>query len=689
MDRRNVLKTGALFTIGAVAGGFTPLRSVWAFAQSAPLSKFIAPLRRFGTDIPFAVPDGTGFNGATHYTISMEEIVDVLHPEMQAGGTRLWSYVNGMSKKHLGAGIVVQRGEKVQITFLNKLPQRHLLPVDTTIPGANLGPNRTAVHLHGGKVPWSSDGGPHFWWAPASQTDPTLKRGASFVDMGPALGRGRTPDGSAEVFYPNDQSARMMWFHDHALGITRLNAYAGLAAPYVITDSHESALVAQNNLPGPLDPRTVYLSFQDKIFVSSATSATDPSWESLRPDSRPGDLWYPHVYEPTRWDVGEGQLPLPSPSVVPEMFGDTILVNGTVYPYLEVEQRQYRFRMLNACNARFLNPRLVFAQAGASTEANNHSAGPGFIQIGNEAGFLPAPTPVGGARGVPLLLAPAERADLVVDFRAVPAGSVLILYNDAPAPFPGGDARYDYCPKNPKTPSSTPGFGPDTRTLLQIRVKARTGVADPPISLPAAFDTSAQDQFIVTQAQGRATPNPGGVKVRRLTLNEGFDQYGRLMQFLGTDQASTAGRKPAFGQTYEDPPTEIINAGTTEIWEIANLTADTHPIHFHLVNVQVLSRQRFSDKTYPRGQNIPFKGFAGIYYLGKPIAPDPNELGWKETVRMNPGEVTRVAMRFDLPAVGFTVPPSPRIQGGGNEYVWHCHILEHEEHDMMRPLIVK
>jgi spore coat protein A len=150
-----------------------------------------------------------------------------------------------------------------------------------------------------------------------------------------------------------------------------------------------------------------------------------------------------------------------------------------------------------------------------------------------------------------------------------------------------------------------------------------------------------------------------------------------LIQILGTDQAVNPGKKDLlFGRSYMDPVTEIIQAGSTEVWEIANLTGDTHPIHFHLTNVQLLSRQAFHAKQYAGG---------APKLQGSPIAPDLNELGWKETVRMNPGEVTRVLMKFDLPSVPFTIPLSPR---GGHEYVWHCHILEHEEHDMMRPLII-
>ncbi|HEY5484971.1 MAG TPA: multicopper oxidase domain-containing protein, partial [Propionibacteriaceae bacterium] len=239
----------------------------------------------------------------------------------------------------------------------------------------------------------------------------------------------------------------------------------------------------------------------------------------------------------------------------------------------------------------------------------------------------------------------------------------------APAPYPDGD--------EPVT--SVPGFGPDTRTLLQIRVKPRVGAANPPISLPKKLTPT--DPFLINQTPGKPTKVPNGVPVRRLTLNETFDEHGRLIQFLGTD---TAIRPDGFGREYADMPTEIIRAGSTEVWEIVNTTGDTHPIHFHLVNVQVLSRQPFDEENYTGGAPT---------LMGPATAPDNNELGWKETVRMNPGEVTRVHIKFNLPAVPFTVPASPRLARdydglSGAEYVWHCHILEHEEHDMMRPLVV-
>ncbi len=183
-------------------------------------------------------------------------------------------------------------------------------------------------------------------------------------------------------------------------------------------------------------------------------------------------------------------------------------------------------------------------------------------------------------------------------------------------------------------------------------------------------------------------PNSVSVdKVRDLTLNEGFDEYGRLKQMIGTTMPGLVTQ--GFGLDYLYEPTEIIDAGAVEVWRIFNLTADTHPIHFHLINLQILSRQPFR---VSRGRFVP---------SGERRGPEPAELGWKETIQMHPGEVITVITKFDLPAPPFVTPSSPRAtdtSGFGmglpegstyHEYVYHCHILEHEEHDMMRPLIVK
>jgi spore coat protein A, manganese oxidase len=688
--RRALLKAGALAgaTLAIPGGWLAGAPPAAAFSQTDRLRKFIQPLRGVGgTGIPLAQPDPLTQPwwqpGVTHYTIDIRQFADQLHPDLP-NPTRLWGFGQGSAAhfRHLGGIIAVKRGTPVQITFRNHLPARHILPVDRSIMGTENQDNRSDVHLHGGFVPWTSDGGPHAWW------DPQGHHGPSFLNND-VLRRGASvPANEAEYYYPNQQGSRLVWYHDHSIGTTRLNAYAGIASAYVIYDDYELGLVAVNHLPGPLDPRTVYLVFQDKIFVSERIERRDPTWPAIMPHSRPGDLWYAHVYDPDRWDLAPEQPagPPPNPSVVPEFFGDTILVNGTAYPFLEVEQRQYRFRLLNACQARFLNPRLVFAK-GLDHKEPGSFAGPAFVQIGTEGGFLPTPVyldgsslaAVSGSGPSQLLLAPAERADLIVDFRDIPAGSRLILVSDADAPYPDGDGINDYHPGNPETPSSRPGFGPNTRTLLQIRVKARVGAANPPIRLPQTLQPT--DPFVIAQSPGVPTANPADAAVRRLTLNEASDEHGRLIQFLGTDTPLTG--SPGFGEAYLDKPTEVVKAGTEEVWEIANLTGDTHPIHFHLVNVQVLSRQEFDMDHYAGGAPT---------FTGPAVAPDNNELGWKETVRMNPGEVTRVWMRFDLPVVPFTVPVSPRLaeQYGihGAEYVWHCHILDHEEHDMMRPLVI-
>jgi len=693
MNRRDFIKTSAMTgTAIAVYGGFGA-ESVYAFYQSPGLQKYIQPLRGVypldPNGIPLALPDTFSTSSVDHYSLVAGQYTDHLHPNL--GPTTLWGYADGAHPvnssplhRHLGGIIVATKGKAVQITMTNNLPAKHIIPMDTTIPGANQAQNRTAVHLHGGLVPWISDGGPHDWFAP----DGT--HGLSFLNNSVVYPAGPTTwlNGQAEYYYPNKQSARLVWYHDHAWGITRINAYAGVASAYIIRDVDlESAaglpIIEHPDLAG--GGREVPLVFQDKIFVGTNLAAVDPTWPPSLPNT-PGSLWYAHTYEHPRWALKNGLL-LPDSSVVPEFFGDTMLCNGTVYPTVKLEQRRYRFRLLNACNARFLNINLYIRDASVDGITLNNKglvtnpAGPAITMIGAEGGFLPAyvtlnapPVPFPGvAQPLPnqFLVAPAERADVLIDFSAIPPGTKLILYNDAPAPFPGGKVYNDYFFGNQQSPVVTQaGFGPDTRQLLQIEVVAPSAGSPPD---PALHLNLLQPDPTPIVPPGVTMP-PLGVPVRDLTLNEVADPYGRLLQLLGTTSPAVGG---GFGRAYMDTPTEVIRAGSTEVWRIFNTTADTHPIHFHLVNVQILSRQPFQVKSFTGVPN----------FSGPAVGPSPNELGWKETVRMNPGECTTVIMKFDLPQqLPFTVPASPRT--GGNEYVWHCHILEHEEHDMMRPLIV-
>jgi spore coat protein A len=722
-----------------------------AFYQSPEIPLFGTQLRSIvgAGNIPVALPDpfAAPVTGVTHYTINIKQFQDQIVPGL--GPTILWGYDPAIKlfpgpQRHLGGIIVGNKGVPIQITFTNQLPtsnnswgQIHPLPVDVTIPGAILGQNRAAIHLHGGHVPWISDGGPFDWFSP------TGVHGSSFLNN--VLNPAAFPN-QAEYYYPLDQSARFVWYHDHAVGITRLNAYAGIATAFILRDDFEKGLVTNQGLPDYIENGGFELPIvvQDKIFVHSGIGADDPTWTGA---NTPGSLWYAHTYEVNqsdgtgRWDQGPTLTgPLPDPSAIPEFFGDTMLVNGTTFPQTDVQARRYRLRILNACNARFLNLQLYIADDSANSitlDKKGHPAnkpfvnvatgGMSFLQIGTEGGFLPKPTivpsnqpmtfvntaidPVTGQTDpskihASLLMAPAERTDVIVDFSGAKPGTQVILYTDAPAPFPSGDDRNDYFPGfncgnglfgigNPVNCNTTAGFGPNTRVLMRFNVVAASDPGDLKLKINPGTDlTSGNDPLFVAPGSIKV---PAGISTRFLTLNEYFDEFGRLIQILGDSNAPFG--SPYFGtasysvtppgQNVGETRQEVSN-GATEVWEIYNTTGDVHPMHFHLVNVQIINRQLFDMTTFP----------GTINFTGPAISPDKNEQGWKETVRMYPGTVTRIIQKFDVPLirdangdpvnagtiVNGAAPPSPRT--GGNEYVWHCHILEHEEHDMMHALVV-
>lgn len=486
----------------------------------------------------------------TYYEVKMVQFSQSLHAELP--DTTLWGYEGSVP----GPTIEVRRDELVKIKWINNLPDKHLLPVDTTIHGAEADKPqvRTVVHVHGGKNKSKYDGHPEAWF-----TQGYLRRGPQWRQM---------------IYkYPNHQRATTLWYHDHAVGITRLNIYAGLAGFYIIRDAHEDTL----NLPRGL--YEIPIAIQDK---------------SLNPD---GSLSYPR--QPR--DVIPGVTP--DPSAVAEFFGDTILVNGKVWPYLEVQPRKYRFRILNASNARFY--------------ALSLDSGQPFYQIGVEGGLFEHPVKVHQ-----ILLAPAERADIIVDFKGM-EGRNILLTNRAPTPFPGGE------PAAPDT----------TGQIMQFRVTVPLG---------------DEDMSSIPRNLGRIEPltERSARRTRYLTLVESKDEYRQPLLLLD-------------GKRWSDPVTEVIRAGSTEMWCFVNVTDDTHPIHIHLVHFQVVNRQPFNVEKY--------LSTGDIVLTGPPMQPDENERGWKDTVRANPGQVTRIIARFE-PYAG--------------EFPWHCHILEHEDNDMMRPFIV-
>lgn len=671
MNRRQFFKAAA----GAVAV-LAYRRAAYAWGRSPQLTKFPAGhllpgwnLNSLASDLGIAHAENDGAlsslgNGvqtwnALHYRIEIGQFEQRLHPEL-GGDTPIWGY-HQSEGRHLGPLFVVDRGTPVQITFTNKLPSTHVLPVDTSVPGAKQAVNRAAVHLHGGYIPWISDGGPYDWWTPEGTT------GDLFYNN-EVLNPTAAP-GEAVYYYPNEESARLLWYHDHAVGITRLNAQAGMAGGYLIRERDKEK---NAGLPiAELGESEYPLIIQDKVFNEDGTQ------------------WYPDLYDTNIWPLSRKGMGLPAGvSAVPEFFGDTVLANGLAYPTLPVPAGRCRFRILNACNTRVVNLQLWKRDGSAdgitlnpATGIPTNTPGPVITQIGTEGGFLKTPVILNNPPLMSnpltstgnLLLAPAERADVLIDFSGVAAGTEFIVYNDAPVPFPMGDPAFDFYPGNPLNAApTTAGFGPDTRQILKI-VVGGDNVATPParaLNLATIGPEDPDGILISWPVKGAFKQIP----VRDLTLNEGFDQYGRLSPTIGT---AVPNGKGTFGLALTDPPTEVVRDGATEIWRIFNLTADTHPIHFHLVNVQIISRQPFQ-----------VAGFKGVpNFTGVARLPEPNELGWKETIRANPGECISVLVKFKLvPGLPFTVPLSPRT--GGHEYVYHCHILEHEDHDMMRPLIV-
>jgi spore coat protein A len=494
---------------------------------------------------------GSKSDKSTFYTVRMKEMFQKLHRDLPP--TRLWGY-NGM---YPGPTFDVQRGNKAYVKWLNNLPRKHFLPIDTTIHGAGKTQpqTRTVVHLHGGRTPAHSDGYPEAWFT------------RDFKQTGPFFRR--------KIYeYPNIERATTLWYHDHTLGITRLNIYAGLAGFYLIRDKNEQSL----NLPkGKYE---IPLLIQDRSF------------------NKDGSLFYPKQPTPAT-------PKLPFPSIVPEFFGDTILVNGKVWPFLEVEPRKYRFRLLNGSNARFYRLTLTSGQS--------------FTQIGSDGGLLRTPVQL-----KKIIIAPSERLDVILDFSKF-KGQTITLTNDAPAPFPDG------VPGNldPKT----------TGLVMQFRVTS---------------PLKGKDTSTVPAHLSRIAPLPANQarKTRNLTLVQTTDRFGRQLLLLDNKRWSA-------------PVTEKPREGTIEIWRLINTTTDTHPIHVHLVDFRILNRQPFNLQHFNKTGKLVF--------TGPPVPPTPGERGRKDTVRANPGEVTRIVARF-YPFTG--------------RYVWHCHILEHEDNEMMRPFSV-
>jgi len=454
------------------------------------------------------------------YRMEMRECKVSLHRDILP--TKLWGY-NGQFP---GPTIEARRGEPLLVEWINALPSKHFLPIDRTLHGAEHDKPevRAVTHVHGARVDAKNDGFPEDWY---------------------------TPGQSTLYHYPNSQDAATLWYHDHAMGITRLNIYAGLLGAYIVRDDEEQAL----DLPS--SECDIPLLLCDRLVAQD------------------GQLYYPVSEDPA------------APWVM-QCNGNLVLCNGKIFPYLEVEPRRYRFRLINTANTRFFDLSLSHDRP--------------LQQIASDQGLLPAPL-----QRTRIELYPAERADVVIDFS-------------------------EFAGKNVQLRHQAEG-------ILEFRVRDH-GRRDPS-SLPASL-----------RAVPRIDPATA-VQNRILTLNETDDANGNAMTML------------LDGKRWSDPVTEKPRQNTLETWSFVNLTGDAHPIHLHLVRFQIIDRRPFDLFAWNAQRKLVF--------TGPPVLPESQELGWKDTVRADPGMVTRIAMRFE---------------GEPGRYVWHCHLLEHEDNEMMRPFEV-
>ena len=701
------------------------------------IPQFVQPLPRL------SVAGGTMATvpGNRDVTLSMCEFkAAVLPPGTFAPGvqplTTVWGYVEGetcpapteVRDTYLGPVLVSERGAgPTSITYLNQLGGAATTGVlayrtstDQTLHWADplgggmnhcnhmnmggpasgshcaenyAGPVPAVPHLHGGEVPPEVDGGPDAWFTSDGQY-----RGHGYYSAAGA------PPNGALYRYPNTQEASPAWFHDHTLGATRLNVYAGLAGGYVITDA---AAGLPANLPGTAEITPLVL--QDRMFDTSGelyfTAGVDAA----------GVLWALNPEHPY-WN--------------PEFVGDVVVVNGKAWPYADVQPRRQRFLLLNGSNARTYELSLT----NPVTKAN----GPAIWVIGTDGGYLDRPVKIDPATGGKLVIMPGERYEVLIDFAAF-AGQTLLVRNTAKTPFPAGAAPQ----------------GGTTARVLQFRVGACAGACadasyDPASGIPLRSGAKRIVR-LADPATGRLAPGVSARVTRQLTLNEVMAMPmtatnpidGTLTAYPGgpleilVNNTKWSGESP---RTYGDfvPVTvngvttlvsELPQEGDTEIWEIVNVTADAHPIHLHLVQFQVLNRQAFNARAYTKAYDAAFPAVPGDmtctggvycpgfgppldYVTGNPRAlggnpdvvpylavkvnpPLPQEAGWKDTVVAYPGQVTRLAVRWAPTSVPATAPaaelafPFDPSGGGQAGYVWHCHIIDHEDNEMMRPDMVQ
>jgi FtsP/CotA-like multicopper oxidase with cupredoxin domain len=638
---------------------------------------------KFVNRVPNAANPAFAYKGTKNkYTVEIGPSVQQTGLVDPVSGAALNTAVFGYGEKGAytwpGKTIFAKSGEPVEVFWKNKLtdpltgaPLNHLLPVDTSLHWAYSLPGYETYtipangipvvsHLHGGHTDFEYDGNPEFFFSPGFEI-----RGPQWLEK--------------KYIYENSQPAGTLWYHDHALGITRLNVYAGMAGFYLLRDDFDTGLPG-NPLDLPAYPYEAALAIQDRMFRDS------------------GDLFYPAFPGDPFYDdfiTGEGAelppeiFPGGGPTALAEFFGDHMVVNGLIWPQMDVEPRNYRLRLLNGCDSRFLAVQFFEVPPGA-TDFSTVIDGPiGFTVVGSDQGLASSPT-----NRNTLLLETGSRYDIVFDFKTVTAGNRVIVKNI------GGDEPFGGDIPGPQV------FG-ETDRIMAFDVVLPLDAAVPDVT-PAGINF------------GPVVPAP--TRLRKVALFEGLDEFGRLQPLLGTAEPATdyvgnpINWPPQYagaglvGQiegsiAWHSPTTENPALGSTEEWEIWNATGDAHPVHLHLVNFEILGRQAIvwdsatneEDRVLdPDGVTAPPPNGDGTYLVTQPVVQHNGLLGNgfrivnltsgaaipqppqyvenapKDMVTALPGQITTIKATFDKPG----------------RYVWHCHILSHEDHEMMRVLHV-
>jgi len=690
MNRRRFLKIG-------FAGGsalFLPWRFnlPTAFADipqggsldPGDVPKYVTPLL-----IPPVMPRaGTIKNmmgkNADYYEISMKQFdQQILPPIGTPGGgfdpTPVWGYgaVSSASKKGLllhnapSLTIEAMHGRPTVIKWINDLKDEsghylpHLLPVDPTLHWANVpngtnpavngrgnhntrptftstpssytGPVPMVTHVHGAVgVGDESDGWTEAWYLPDAIDIPAgyVKKSDWYNFFARRYRRkfgGIWDPGTATFVYPNDNRPSTIWYHDHALGMTRLNVYAGPAGFYIIRGAGYTCRDSRDGsnaiFPEPAPKEGDQNPFT-KPYYEIPIAIQDRSFNEN------GSLFYPNTREIFDDIIGPYIPSGPfSPIWNPEFFGNMMMVNGNTWPYLTVERRRYRFRFLNGCQSRFL--------------ILDFSSIPGVEvwAIGNEGGYLAAPVNLTTTNSNQLLMALAERADLIVDFSGVDPGDYVLKNAGPDEPFGG-------------FPVDAPSDPDSTGQIMQFRVRGPVVVNDP----------STPPEFLQLPA---ITPLPAATVTRPLALIEaaaegnvvgGGTEEGPVEALLGI-VAGDPNVAPGVWteKMWSSPLTENPALGSTEVWEIYNTTGDAHPMHVHELVFEVINRQNIIvDEDL---------GTVEVDSSDPPRGPESWETGFKDTVTAYPGQVTRIKAQFNT----------------RGWFVWHCHIVEHEDNEMMRP----